>query len=66
MLDRASIREHNDYAAQAALHDKKMKNQRTAESAKSWENSKDSELNHDKVSKDMTSLMEQNRNVLKR
>ena len=66
MLERMNIREHNDYAAQAALHGKKLKNQMSLDSLNAWESVEDSELNHDRLNADMMNILEENRNALKR
>lgn len=62
MLDRASVREHNEYAAQAALHGRKMK-AKSYDTLKVWEDlskqSKKGEVNYDKMHEDMDQIMKE-------
>ena len=65
MLEKAGIREHNEYASIAQLHDKKVEFQ-SYDTSNSWDNIKKNDLSPEKNADNMKKMMQENQNALKR
>jgi len=61
MLDCASVREHNDFAAQAQLHDKKVKS-KSYDTIETWNNLKKDQaqdhVDYDSIEENMAKMMQ--------